>query len=43
MEFMAIGALRCDVHTFRHDLETFFYVFLLVCIKALETGLGYLV
>lgn len=33
MEFMAIGALRAHVHTFRHDLESFFYVFLWVCIQ----------
>lgn len=32
-EFMAIGALRGDVHTFRHDLESFFYVFLWICIQ----------
>lgn len=32
MEFMAIGVLRGDVQTFRHDLESFFYVFLWVCI-----------
>lgn len=33
MEFMAIGALNGEVHTFRHDLESFFYVFLWICIK----------
>ncbi|KAI1126790.1 FunK1 protein kinase [Nemania abortiva] len=26
--FMAIGALKGELHTYRHDLESFFYVFL---------------
>lgn len=30
---MAIGALNGEVHTFRHDLESFFYVFLWICVK----------
>lgn len=32
MEFMAIGTLNSEVHTFRHDLESFFYVFLWICV-----------
>ncbi|KAI9763725.1 MAG: hypothetical protein M1840_009122 [Geoglossum simile] len=28
MEFMAIEVLECGAHTYRHDLESFFYVFL---------------
>lgn len=27
---MAVGVLDGDVHTYRHDLESFFYVFLWV-------------
>lgn len=33
MEFMAIGALNREVHTFRHDLESFLYVLLWICIN----------
>lgn len=32
MQYMAIGALNREVHTFRHDIESFFYVFLWICI-----------
>lgn len=32
MEFMAIGTLKGQVHTFRHDLESFYYVFLWICV-----------
>lgn len=28
MEFMAIEVLQGHTHTYRHDLESFFYVFL---------------
>ena len=33
MEFMAIEVLMGTVHTYRHDLESFFYVFLWVIIR----------
>lgn len=33
MEFMAIAALNGDVHTFRHDLESFLYVLVWICIN----------
>ena len=33
MEFMAIQVLRCISHTYRHDLESFFYVFLWICAR----------
>ena len=33
MQFMAIGVLEGESHTYRHDLESFFYVFLWVCIR----------
>lgn len=33
MEFMAIGTLKGEVHTFRHDLESFFYIFLWVSVN----------
>lgn len=32
IEFRAIGVLSGDPHTYRHDLESFFYVFLWICI-----------
>lgn len=32
MEFMAIEVLRGTTHTYRHDLESIFYVFLWVVI-----------
>lgn len=38
MEFMAIGALYREAHTYRHDLESFFYVFLWLCIHYLPGG-----
>ncbi|KAF3768265.1 hypothetical protein M406DRAFT_251224, partial [Cryphonectria parasitica EP155] len=39
MEFMAIEVLRNAGHTFRHDLESFFYVLLWVCgCRAWERG-----
>ena len=31
MEFMAIEVLRKVAHTYRHDLESFFYVLLWIC------------
>lgn len=31
-EFMAIGALEGMPHTYRHDLESFYYVFIWICI-----------
>lgn len=31
-QFMAIDVLRAQRHTFRHDLESFFYVFLWICV-----------
>lgn len=31
-EFMAIGVLRGEPHTFRHDVESFFFVFVWVCV-----------
>ncbi|KAI9776690.1 MAG: hypothetical protein M1839_009417 [Geoglossum umbratile] len=33
MEFMAIEVLKRKAHTYRHDLESFFYVFLWVIIR----------
>jgi hypothetical protein len=33
MEFMAIEVLEGTAHTYRHDLESFFYVFLWVIIR----------
>ena len=33
MEFMAIEVLKGTAHTYRHDLESFFYVFLWVVIR----------
>lgn len=32
VEFMAIGVLRGDPHTYRHDLESFWYVFIWLCV-----------
>ena len=38
-QFMAIGVLRGHFHTYRHDLESFFYVLLWVCgCRAWEKG-----
>lgn len=45
-EFMAIGVLRGEPHTFRHDVESFFFVFVWVCVyghwwhKGVVTPLG---
>ena len=33
MEFMAIQVLQRVAHTYRHDLESFFYVFLWICAR----------
>ena len=33
MEFMAIEVLRKVAHTYRHDLESFFYVLLWICAR----------
>jgi serine/threonine protein kinase len=33
MQFMAIEVLEGKGHTYRHDLESFFYVFLWMCIR----------
>jgi len=33
MEFMAIEVLEGRAHTYRHDLESFFYVFIWVIIR----------
>ncbi|GAW26697.1 putative serine threonine-protein kinase Sgk2 [Rosellinia necatrix] len=38
MEFMAIEVLEGGLHTYRHDLEAFFYVFLWVIIGHRGTG-----
>lgn len=35
MEFMAIGALAGEPHTYRHDLESFLYVLIWLCIHHL--------
>jgi Fungal protein kinase len=32
LPFMSLGTLRGHNHTYRHDLESFFYVFLWICI-----------
>ncbi|THV43834.1 hypothetical protein BGAL_0875g00010 [Botrytis galanthina] len=33
MQFMAIGVLEGNGHTYRHDLESFFYVFVWICTR----------
>jgi hypothetical protein len=33
MQFITIEALQGNGHTYRHDLESFFYVFLWMCIR----------
>jgi serine/threonine protein kinase len=33
MEFMAIQVLQRVAHTYRHDLESFFYVLLWICAR----------
>lgn len=38
IEFMAIGVMDGDLHTYRHDLESFFYVFLWICVHMLPCG-----
>ncbi|KAL0631022.1 hypothetical protein Q9L58_010124 [Maublancomyces gigas] len=43
MEFMAIGALSAESHTYRHDLESFFYVFLWLCIHYHPDGTGQMI
>ncbi|KAA6407381.1 MAG: hypothetical protein FRX48_08929 [Lasallia pustulata] len=40
MEFMAIQVLRGISHTYRHDLESFFYVFLWICARRIWERLG---
>lgn len=41
MEFMAIEVLRRVAHTYRHDLESFFYVLLWICARrAWDRGFG---
>jgi len=41
MEFMAIEVLRGIDHTYRHDLESFFYVLLWICARRVwERGFG---
>ena len=41
MEFMAIQVLQRVAHTYRHDLESFFYVLLWICARrAWETEFG---
>ncbi|KAI1820730.1 hypothetical protein F4861DRAFT_542655 [Xylaria intraflava] len=38
--FMAIGALRGEQHSFMHDLESFFWVLLWICIHYTSPGYG---
>ena len=38
MEFMAIEVLQGYAHTYRHDLESFFYVFLWIIIRYIPEG-----
>lgn len=38
IEFMAIGVMDGELHTYRHDLESFFYVFLWICVHMLPCG-----
>jgi hypothetical protein len=38
MQFMAIEVLEGNGHTYRHDLESFFYVFIWMCIRHGITG-----
>ncbi|KAG9231374.1 hypothetical protein BJ875DRAFT_506723 [Amylocarpus encephaloides] len=40
MQFMAIEVLEGKGHTYRHDLESFFYVFLWMCIRYGYAGTG---
>jgi serine/threonine protein kinase len=39
MEFMAIEVLKGKAHTYRHDLESFFYVFLWIIIRGRDKTL----
>jgi len=38
MQFMAIEVLQGKCHTYRHDLESMFYVFLWMCIRCGHEG-----
>ncbi|PQE07985.1 hypothetical protein CJF30_00011335 [Rutstroemia sp. NJR-2017a BBW] len=40
MQFMAIEVLEGNGHTYRHDLESFFYVFLWMCVRYGYEGTG---
>ncbi|KAI1655018.1 hypothetical protein F4813DRAFT_392009 [Daldinia decipiens] len=40
MRFMAIEVLEGKGHTYRHDLESFFYVFIWMCIRYGYEGIG---
>ncbi|KAG6098806.1 hypothetical protein E4U14_007400 [Claviceps sp. LM454 group G7] len=40
IEFMAIGVLLGEQHTYRHDLESFFYVFVWLCFVYGPKGKG---
>ncbi|KAF7867283.1 hypothetical protein EAF04_005366 [Stromatinia cepivora] len=40
MQFMAIEVLEGNDHTYRHDLESFFYVFVWMCIRYGYEGMG---
>jgi len=40
MQFMAIEVLEGKGHTYRHDLESFFYVFIWMCIRHGYEGMG---
>ncbi|KAM3066403.1 hypothetical protein ACMFMG_012093 [Clarireedia jacksonii] len=40
MQFMAIEVLEGNGHTYRHDLESFFYVFLWICVRYGYEGTG---
>jgi serine/threonine protein kinase len=40
MQFMAIEVLEGKGHTYRHDLESFFYVFVWMCIRYGYEGTG---
>ncbi|PQE09263.1 serine threonine- kinase Sgk2 protein [Rutstroemia sp. NJR-2017a BBW] len=39
MQFMAIEVLEGNGHTYRHDLESFFYVFIWMCIRYSYEGM----
>jgi hypothetical protein len=40
MQFIAIEVLEGNGHTYRHDLESFFYVFIWMCIRYGYEGIG---